>query len=99
MLTTKEERIVSQLYLELFNRQRFGNRMGPYINGPHPGIKKIIMGDAIIVLLFTGENQRVNCSINTLAKLNVQSCTAVVRAAATFFLKMDTFQEYCNHKG
>lgn len=46
-----------------------------------------------------GMDQRVNCTVNWLAEMNRQSCTAVVRAAASFFLKSDTFQEYCNSKG
>ena len=40
----------------------------------------------------------VNCDINILAENNIHSCTAVVRAVATFFTEADTFQEYCARK-
>lgn len=47
-----------------------------------------------------GQSQRVNCDINTLAELNSQSCSPVVRAVATFFLERSVgLQDLCYSKG
>ena len=39
----------------------------------------------------------VNCDINRLAELNMDSCSDAVRAVANFFLDTDTsFQDFCD---
>jgi len=38
----------------------------------------------------------VDCSVNRLAKLNMDSCSDAVRAVANFFLDTDAFQDFCN---
>ena len=91
-----------QLHQEIFNRQRFSSKRGVYYSLRHPGkLSKInvLSMHALFNDPHVGKNQRVNCSINRLAELNIQACTDVVRAAATFFLENDKFQNYCNRKG
>ena len=98
LLNDEEERIVRELHLELFNREKFRTKE-VYYNPQHPCMMTILNQLCVLQYSTVGKDQRVNCSINRLAELNIHSCTDVVRAAATFFLEKDTFQDYCNHKG
>ena len=42
----------------------------------------------------------VNCNMNSLARLNKDSCSDAVRAVANFFLDTDStqFQDFCNDR-
>ena len=102
-MNDEEDSIVHQLYQEHFIRERLlsGTKGGVNSGRLHPGQSNIIITEYHIHALAdtAGKGYRVNCSINRLAELNVQSCTDVVRTVANFFLKTDTFRKYCSSKG